>query len=196
MGLQHIALRIALALGALLGGAPGVAAAPDTVSPNGTIKTGTDGVGGIEKHPSPSVHVTPGATGPQAPAPDGLATPWTDLGLGKPGGKGELKLSGWGSGEPGTVVALLLANGRPFASATLVVGLAAAPVAFKGGTMVPAPQLLLSGLPVGADGSLVLPALLPQALPPGLEICAQIWQPDASASAGVAASNGLLLQIP
>jgi hypothetical protein len=193
-GSQHIALRIALALGALVSGAP-LASAGDPVDPSGVSKSGTDGVGGIEKTPGPTPTQTTGTTAPNSPTGYDMG-PWKDLGQAKAGAQGEPSLTGMGTGLPGSVIALVLANGRPLALGTLVVGLSAAPVPFKGGTLVPTPQFLLFGLPVSAQGTLILPAKLPAALPSGLNICAQIWLPDPSASYGLSATNGLALQVP
>ncbi|HVQ25415.1 MAG TPA: hypothetical protein VMV01_09555, partial [Planctomycetota bacterium] len=75
--------------------------------------------------------------------------------------------------------------------AGLVVGFAEAQVPFKGGTLVPMPQILLLGLPTNADGELVLSATWPTSLPPGFSIWWQYWIVDATAVAGLSASNAV-----
>ncbi len=196
----QIVVRLALVTGTLLGGDPRAALAS---TGGGTrvpvIASGADGVGGIEKQrgahgpagtPQPAGSAT-GATVPQ-PAPE----PWIDLGQGLEGATGWPALSGDGSGAPGTPITLSLSDAVCGGSATLVIGLAAAPVPFKGGTLVPQPDLVLTGLPVGSNGTLVLPAILPAGLPSGLQLCLQAWMADPGAPSGFAASNGLLLTIP
>ena len=74
--------------------------------------------------------------------------------------------------------------------ATLVAGLSALQAPFKGGTLVPAPDVLLP-LATDAAGALGLPFTWPQGVPAGIELYVQFWVQDASASHGLAASNAL-----
>ncbi|MHC5209262.1 MAG: hypothetical protein ACYTG2_00920 [Planctomycetota bacterium] len=106
-----------------------------------------------------------------------LSTFWGDL----PTAAG----SGLASG--GSTVTLSASHcGLPFAGTTLVIGLFNISFAFKGGTMVPSPDLLLP-LPTGATGNITLPFSWPVGLPPGFKIYLQFWQNEPPWSA----SNGL-----
>ncbi|MCB9897693.1 MAG: hypothetical protein H6825_06805 [Planctomycetes bacterium] len=85
--------------------------------------------------------------------------------------------------------ALRLDGALPDAPALLVLGLDTRSVPFRGGVLVPSPDLLLSAR-TDADGSLELP--LP-VLPDDLAFCVQIWIADAAGPRGASASNALLV---
>jgi hypothetical protein len=192
-------LLLGLAL-ALTGASPALAAPPDdTVAVDPSTKArGGDGVGGIEKTPgSAKGPLTPiGGTGPMTlGAVDDQPVGWTDLGAALPG-LGTPTLAGTGSGAPGTDIALDLADAKPHAPATLVMGLQSAPLPFKGGTLVPKPMLLLNGLFTSGSGTLHLPATLPGFLPAGTTIFVQVWLLDPAGPQGLAASNALVLLVP
>jgi hypothetical protein len=61
----------------------------------------------------------------------------------------------------------------------------------EGGVMVPAVDVLVTGLLTGPTGALSLSTTWPAALPVGFDLLMQVWIADASAPAGWAASNGL-----
>jgi hypothetical protein len=81
-------------------------------------------------------------------------------------------------------------------SATLVIGSVALLAPFKGGVLVPAPTLLVSGLPTGVEGTLTLAGTWPAGIPSGTALYVQAWIVDAAAVAGASASNALLLLAP
>jgi hypothetical protein len=201
---KHLLSRAALAFLTLLGGMPSAAlhAEGDILTPPGRpAKIGNDGVGGIEKTPGsgPVSKTGPGSngTGTVMPsAPTILPNPWSDVGAGIGNNATSPLLSGKGTGEPGTLVTLSLTDAKPGSVAALFVGISMLNAPFKGGTMVPAPLLIVPGLPVGPLGSLDLPALLPASLPSGLALYTQMWMPDAAAPHGYASTNGLELLIP
>ena len=119
---------------------------------------------------------------------------WLDLGSAKPGSAGEPLLIGTGTlvsdDLPGNdPCALLLSSAAPSTTATLVVGFAALDAPFKGGTLVPAPALLL---PVATDasGAMTLNFEIPAGVVGG-EVLFQIWIADPGAGQGLSASNGL-----
>jgi hypothetical protein len=116
--------------------------------------------------------------------------PWADLGLGLAGSDGVPELSGAGTLAGGTPVIFTLEHALPASTTALVVGLAAAYAPFKGGTLVPSPDVLVLGLPTGS-GTLVLPGTWPSGLPSGLPLFFQNWIVDAAGPKGLAASNGL-----
>lgn len=119
-----------------------------------------------------------------------------DLGLGLAGSAGTPVLSASGTLLPGTPVQLSVEGGAPLAAAGLFVGLSRVDIPFKGGTLVPAPDVLFTGLVTDGAGELQLVALWPDGLPPALELTAQVWIQDGTGPAGLSASNGLKLLAP
>jgi hypothetical protein len=208
---KHLLSRGALALLTLLCGAPSSSLLANDALPGGsgggrTASFGNDGVGGIEKTAKPGNPADHNQAGTRTSTPIAPATSdvaggqgdgaWLDLGSGLGVGSVQPKLGGNGSGTPGTLVMLTLNDARPGASAALIIGLTAANAPFKGGTLVPTPMLIVTGLPVNLQGSLALPAMLPATLPSGLALTMQMWMPEVAAPKGFTASNGLQLQVP
>jgi hypothetical protein len=118
---------------------------------------------------------------------------WSGFGAGLAGTGGQMpQLVGEGSLEAGSAGSVALTNTQPSSLAALFVGLTALQLPFKGGTMVPAPQLTLS-LVTDAGGELALswPAF-PPGLPAGTELLMQCWIADPAGPVGLSASNGLL----
>ena len=116
---------------------------------------------------------------------------WTDLGNGLAGTHGVPVLAGCGTLAAGDLVTLTLANARENASAFLVIGLAQLNAPFKGGTLVPSPDVIIGPLGTGAVGQLALGAPMAAGLPPGFAIHFQDWLADPAGVQGYAASNGL-----
>jgi hypothetical protein len=170
------------------------------VKPPGATRGG-DGVGGIEKGAASG----PGApAGPNGGPPGGqfpgateaaASAAWTDAGGGLPG-EHVPALEGSGGEGAGQPLTLSLREAATAAPALLVVGTSAALLPFKGGTLVPSPDLVLAGLLTDATGSLQLQATLPAELPPGLQLWVQLWVPDAGAPQGLSATNALRLALP
>jgi len=117
---------------------------------------------------------------------------FADVGAALAGAHGEPRLSGTGLLCGGTPMSLLLADALENSAAALVVGFSAVNLPFKGGTLVPAADLLLPGLPTGPSGTLTLAATWPTAVLAGLDLWFQAWIVDAAGPMGLAASNGLL----
>lgn len=115
---------------------------------------------------------------------------WNDLGLAKAGSAGLPQLAGVGPLSAGSANAVNLAQAASLSSATLVFGVTQLDAPFKGGTLVPLPQLLV---PLATDftGHASLPFTLPAGVPAGTPLIFQAWIQDAGASFGLAASNGL-----
>jgi len=122
--------------------------------------------------------------------------PWADLQLGLAGAAGVPELAGEGTLAPGSPVALTLAEAAPSAATVLVVGASPFFAPFKGGTMVPNPDLLLAPLATDAAGALSLATTWPPGLPTGTALLLQDWIIDAAAPHGWAASNGLQATVP
>jgi len=116
-------------------------------------------------------------------------------GGGLAGSTGTPVLSADGYMLAGTTVTLSLGNGLPGAAAVLVVGLTQQGAPFKGGTLVPHPDLLL---PLALDGSgqLALGFVWPAGVPSGRSVWSQAWLHDAQGPQGYAASNGLKFTTP
>lgn len=116
--------------------------------------------------------------------------PFVDLGGGVAGGAGQPVLAASGPLLGGSDLQLTLDQAAPGASAFLVLGLSELGAPFKGGTLVPTPDIVLGGLPTGA-GYLPIVATWPAGLPDGADVLFQYWVPDAGAPFGLAASNGV-----
>jgi hypothetical protein len=206
----HFAGRLALAALLLGVAAPGAVFAqtspPGTPVDPSTVKRGSDGVGGIEKTAGnkptvPSNPITPGGNGPLGPGAGETTSPapeqgWNDLGFGLPTASNTPALAGSGDGSAGTPLELDLHGARPVALTTLVVGVEAGFQPFKGGTLVPTPGVILTGLLTDELGTLSLQAVLDQDLPGGATLVFQFWTVDPEAVHGLSASNGELLLVP
>jgi hypothetical protein len=105
-------------------------------------------------------------------------------------------LSARGTLMPDEPVLLLLHGARPGASAHLVCGLSALRAPLLGGTLVPAPDVIVSGLPTGPEGHLALGGIWPLGMPARQEIWLQAWVSDADGPRGYTASNALSATTP
>jgi hypothetical protein len=93
-------------------------------------------------------------------------------------------------------MALALTGALPASAVHLVVGVAVAELPFKGGVLVPTPDLVLSGLPTDAAGSFTLQTDWPAGAPSGLVLLFQSWVQDAGGPQGFAATNALAATVP
>jgi subtilisin family serine protease len=125
-----------------------------------------------------------------------LAGTWASVSGGVAGGAGLPLLAGAGALVGGEQLTLSLTNGKPLASAFLVVGFTQINASFKGGILVPAVNVLVPGLPVNGAGALSLSAALPAGLPAATKIYFQFWMPDPAGPKGFAGSNGLKATTP
>jgi hypothetical protein len=123
--------------------------------------------------------------------------PWADVQQGLAGTLPQPpELSATGTLLAGSPVKLLLAEAAPLAPAALVIGLSQLGLAFKGGTLVPNPDLLLGGFVTDASGGLVLASTWPAGLPAGTNLWFQAWIADAGGPHGFAASDALKATTP
>jgi len=118
------------------------------------------------------------------------APPWNDTGFALAGTLGSPWLMTFGPLTPGSDVKLSLQGALPGAPAVLVLGLSELYAPFKGGTLVPNPDVLLPGFAVEPDGGLVLSGHWPAGAG-NLLISVQWWILDAGGPKGFAASNGV-----
>jgi hypothetical protein len=115
---------------------------------------------------------------------------WSVHGAGTAGLQGTPALSGTGTLaalEPGSID---LVDARPNAPVHLIVGFSVLDLPFKGGVMVPQPDLILDLVALG-DGSLQLQFALPSGLPAASFFVLQCWINDDAGPAGFSSSNGL-----
>jgi hypothetical protein len=118
-------------------------------------------------------------------------TQWVQLGGALAGSAGEPTLTGDGELSVGLPMSVSIGNALPGAALTLVVGFGQVNLPFKGGTLVPSTDLLVTGLAVGPAGSLTLGANWPAGVPAGFTFYVQGWLVDPAGPQGLAATNGL-----
>jgi len=120
----------------------------------------------------------------------GSCDPFVDLGQGLAGVSGVPVLEGHGPLYAGTPFSLTLTNAAPQAVTALVIGLGAANLPFRGGTMVPSLDYLLFAA-TSSNGDLSLGSTVPAGMPAGSSFYLQFWIEDAAGPAGLSASNAL-----
>jgi hypothetical protein len=120
---------------------------------------------------------------------------WTDLGSALAGVSGEPELKGTSLLYPHFPFELLLSEAAPSAPVALIVGFSELNLPFKGGVLVPSPDLIVAGLGTSSNGVLELDAGWP-GTPSGLSFHVQAWIVDAAGPAGFAASNALRATTP
>jgi hypothetical protein len=106
------------------------------------------------------------------------------------------ELRGEGSLQPGTPWSLELAIAARNSPAAFIAGFSAQFHPFKGGVLVPAPDLVISGFTTDIKGRIELSGLWPDGVPPGAQIWIQGWVADNGGIAGFAASNAVLATTP
>lgn len=121
---------------------------------------------------------------------------WEDVGWPLPGTAGPPTLTGSGLLLGNDPVSLTLASARPNASAWLITGLSGLFAPFKGGTLVPNPDLVMGPFATGASGQLVLSDTWPAGVPELVTGWFQMWIQDPVGPAGFAASNGVTCLTP
>jgi hypothetical protein len=124
-----------------------------------------------------------------------LSGPWLNEGNGLAGTTAP-RLVGDGNLAPLTPVAVSLVDAFPFTGATLLVGYARLDGPFKGGVLVPTPDLLIGPIVTSPSGGFALSGTWPGNLPPGFVIYLQAWLPDAGGPVGWQASNALSATTP
>lgn len=120
--------------------------------------------------------------------------PWTGLGAGLAGAAGFPRLAAAGSQHAGEDVRVWLSKGPASGTAFLVLGVSEFAAPFKGGTLVPSPDVLLT-LPLDALGSVAFALPWPAGLS-GLTLWWQAWMPDVTQPLGFSASNALTSTAP
>lgn len=118
-------------------------------------------------------------------------TAWTDLGNSLGGTHGDPLLTGSGTLADGSPVTLDLTNALENTKALLITGASAINVPFAGGTMVPAPEFIFTGLNTNSSGGLTLSGTWPSGVPSGTTYYFQYWIFDPLGPQGFAASNAI-----
>lgn len=113
-----------------------------------------------------------------------------NLGAGLPGSTTP-KLSATGTLAAGGSFEVLVTEGPAFGSANLVLGFSSIHASFKGGLLVPAVDVLVPGIPLGAAGKVAISDVWPAGVPYGFESWLQAWFVDAGGPVGFSASNAL-----
>jgi hypothetical protein len=126
----------------------------------------------------------------------GPGSPFTDLGasLKKPWAGKPILLAG-GAPVAGQTISLDLHTVHPVDTAALILGFSLLSANFKGGRMVPFPDVILGPLPTDPDGTILLSATWPM-LPGGFSFWAQWWVTDSSLTNDFASSTGLRCDVP
>jgi poly(beta-D-mannuronate) lyase len=119
------------------------------------------------------------------------AAAWSEQGSALAGVFGEPLLMGSGSLCAGGLASLDLAYAAPSALSALFLALSAAPVPFKGGTLMPFPFFEPLLTTSDTSGAIVLPFTLPAGVPGGTQLWVQWAILDPAAVAGVALSNAV-----
>ena len=127
-----------------------------------------------------------------------LANAWKTLAEGalEGGNTYAPELRGEGTLQPGTPWSLELAIAARNSPAAFVAGFSTQFHPFKGGVLVPAPDLVISGLVTDSEGRIELGGLWPPGAPSGAQVWLQAWVVDSGGPAGFAASNAVLGTVP
>ncbi|MCB9896487.1 MAG: VCBS repeat-containing protein [Planctomycetes bacterium] len=133
------------------------------------------------------LNISPSATTPP---------PWTTLGHALAGTKGEPMLAGSGTLDPNTQAGFQVASAVPNTATTFIVGISTIFAPFKGGVLVPAPDLLVPGIPTDANGFYYFFVTWPSGVPSGSQLFFQVWMPDPLGPLGFSATNGLQATTP
>ena len=103
---------------------------------------------------------------------------------------GAPSLAGGGEPVPGQAWTLAVTNGRPLASSVFVFGGSQLGLPFKGGVLVPSPDVLVY-VPLDGAGELTLGGTWPALIPTSIPIWIQTWVSDPAGPVGWTATNGL-----
>lgn len=121
-----------------------------------------------------------------------LASPiWPHLGNGLKGLAGTPVLQGMGQPIADQIVTMKLSAAKMNSLASLVIGVTLLKAPFKGGVLVPSPDIIFSGLLTDDMGQLVVSGRWPTGVPVGTALYLQCWIVDPAGPQGFSASNGL-----
>lgn len=113
------------------------------------------------------------------------------MGGGSQGAAGIPGLVGTGSLSAGSPATLDLFGAAAGAPAVLFIGFSELNAPLLGGTLVPAPDIVVAGLVTDASGSATLGGVFPSGVAPGFVFWAQFWVEDPAAGFGYSSSNAV-----
>ncbi len=122
---------------------------------------------------------------------------WTDQGFGHHPGPSEPRLAGAGWLAPSTPIDYLVTDAPVGQPAILVASFTAIFAPFKGGTLVPAPDIVVAGFVGDLNGEIPFGATFPSTpVPSGLTIYHQLWMQDPGSPSGFSATNAVKALTP
>jgi hypothetical protein len=125
-----------------------------------------------------------------------IPTEWTDLGSALSGLHGTPQILGKGPLVASGTISFGFAHMLENAPIILIMGLSEISLPFKGGTLVPAPDVLVVGLSTSGFGTLELAGTMPDFLPSGLTLVLQGWVVDPAGPQGFSATDGIKATVP
>jgi hypothetical protein len=121
----------------------------------------------------------------------GDVTPWLDQGHGLAGTYGAPYLLAKGSLAPGSSVSLSMEAVLQGVASALVLGFNQLDAPFKGGVLVPSPDVIVTGVVADPNGNWEDTFHWPAGVPADTVITVQAWIPDPAGPIGYAASNAV-----
>jgi hypothetical protein len=123
------------------------------------------------------------------------AGPWSNLGFPLAGSDGVPTLWGEGPLTAGSSVRLSAEGGLASATIWIVAGTSTLVQPFKGGVLVPSPELLIP-LPLDGDGAFSAETVWPPGVPAGAILAWQGWIDDPAGPKGWSTTNGVVSTAP
>ncbi|MFT7462279.1 MAG: hypothetical protein ACI9EF_000619 [Pseudohongiellaceae bacterium] len=117
--------------------------------------------------------------------------PWVELGSGLAGVSGVPLLTTSGTLLPETNYAFGVSNARPISPIFWVMGVSAINGSFKGGILVPSPDLIIGPFTTSFGGLLSVTGTFPPGVLPGFSFFSQFWIKDSAAFAGFSSTVGV-----
>ncbi|MCB9898659.1 MAG: VCBS repeat-containing protein [Planctomycetes bacterium] len=118
-------------------------------------------------------------------------TAWTSIGGGVPGVAGQPRAKGSGQALPGYTLTYAVSRAAPGAAVGLVLGNSLLDLPFKGGHLVPLPDVVAFGLVTDPEGAFSISWVWPSGAPAAGEAWVQSWIADASAPVGFSGTGGM-----
>jgi len=125
-----------------------------------------------------------------------LGHQWVNLGASGQQGSTDPVLSGVGPLNAGATVVYRIAGGPANEPGTMVAGFTTVFAPFKGGTLVPSPDVVVPGFLLDGAGNMEFATLMPPGFPPGMFVYHQMWIVDGTSPSGVTSTNGLQAIVP
>jgi enediyne biosynthesis protein E4 len=121
---------------------------------------------------------------------------WKDMGFEYYPSVAQPRLTGEGTLAPGSISTYAVQTGPSTTAGFMVAGFTTIFAPFKGGTLVPAPDIVVPGFATDSSGELGFSSTFPAGVPAGLSLFHQMWFVDGSSPTGFTSSNGLSALTP